>query len=138
MLFRDESIDSYDRRGIAWLPKTSLAPIRVPCTRVDAHDAVIRRDGPFAKVHGEPEQRSDGDSSSAECGIICGKAGVRALIELLFAMEDLQEYENEYYGHVQVAQEKLALAEASCASFEAGRAACGHPSAAGRRTRPPA
>ena len=40
-------------------------------------------------------------------------------------MEDLQEYENEYYGHVQVAQEKLALAEASCASFEAGRAACG-------------
>ena len=39
-------------------------------------------------------------------------------------MADLKEYENEYYGHVQTAHEKLALAEAPCTSSEAGRSAC--------------
>jgi len=40
-------------------------------------------------------------------------------------MANLQEYENEYYGHVQAAQEKLALAESSGMGVDAGRSACG-------------
>ena len=39
-------------------------------------------------------------------------------------MASLEEYEAEYYGHVQAAQEKLALAESSGSGTESGRAAC--------------
>lgn len=40
-------------------------------------------------------------------------------------MANLQEYEQEYYGHVQAAQEKLAVAESTGMGGEPGRAACG-------------
>lgn len=36
----------------------------------------------------------------------------------------MAEYENEYYAHVQAAQEKLALAESSGMAAESGRVAC--------------
>ena len=46
-------------------------------------------------------------------------------------MANLAEYEQEYYSHVQAAQEKLALAESSGVGGEPGRVAC---SAAERAT----
>ena len=50
--------------------------------------------------------------------------GAPAALVTIISMASLEEYEAEYYGHVQAAQEKLALAESSGSGTESGRAAC--------------